>query len=175
MKRGGSFMSAALRAELEQDPEYTRCALKDISDILGQCGGRVTREHALIYAGKKIQERWAIIPLCARHHAVDQYQDAGTMVKQRNIWVALNRATDSELAAISKVTDYRWERERLNKEYGPYVPPPVPTGMKIAPAPFKKARTVSEKVDEVEREARQFARANGVGIEQARELLLTLI
>lgn len=77
----------------------------------------------MIYAGKKIQEPWAIIPLCARHHAVDFFQDAGTMKKEKNKWVALNRASDEELVRFSKIVDLKRERERLNEVYGTYVPP----------------------------------------------------
>lgn len=110
---------ARLKKEILADPEYKRCALYGYHE----CGGRITFEHALIYAGKQIQERWAIVPVCARGHEVDEYQDAGTMDKDMNRWVALNRATDEELRAISRATDYLRERDRLNTAYGPYTPP----------------------------------------------------
>lgn len=110
-----------LRDQLANDPEYQRCALRGYHF----CGGRITWEHVIVFAGKQLQERWAIIPLCARGHGVDEWQDAGTLDKQRNLWVALNRATDEELRAVSKSTNYKWERNRLNEEYGEYVPPPV--------------------------------------------------
>lgn len=32
------------------------------------CEGRIEWEHAWIYAGKKIQEEWAIVPCCTYHH-----------------------------------------------------------------------------------------------------------
>lgn len=125
MKRGGSFMSPSLRKDIGEDPEYSRCSLQGIS-FVDECEGRITREHALIYAGKKIQEKWAIIPLCAKHHAVDQFQDAGTMVKQRNVWVALNRATPEELRRFSKAVNYERMRATLNEEFGVYVSPVIP-------------------------------------------------
>lgn len=105
-----------LKKQLLADPEYKHCALKG----LHECGGRITLEHAIIYAGKQVQARWAIIPVCAAGQDVDQYQDSHRMNKEMNRWVALNRATDDELRAISKATDYLRERARLNTIYGPY-------------------------------------------------------
>ena len=87
----------------------------------GGCAGRITWEHAIIYAGRQVDEPWAIIKLCARHHAVDEWQDKGDLQKEKNVWIALNRATDDELRRISKVVDYLRERERLNKKYGHYI------------------------------------------------------
>lgn len=107
-------------AAMETDPFYKECALKGRHGHI--CGGRVTRDHALKYAGRRLNEYWAIVPICARGHEVDEYQDAHTMDKTLNVWVALNRATDSELRAISKATDYIRERTRLNNIYGTYTP-----------------------------------------------------
>lgn len=107
-------MPPKLRQELQADPEYTKCARhKD-----GGCDGRITWEHAIIFAGKQVQKRWAIIPLCEYHHAVNKHQDGSGLDKQKNICIALNRATDDELKEISKATDYIALRSRLNKIYG---------------------------------------------------------
>ena len=84
----------------------------------GGCAGRLTREHALIYAGKQIDEAFAIVLLCARHHAVDKYQDGGDLDKDKNKWIALNQASDEELIKYSKVINYLRERDRLNEQYG---------------------------------------------------------
>lgn len=108
-----------LRKQLADDPEYRLCSLCKH----GECGGRITWEHAIIYAGKKVQERWAIIPLCEKHHAVNSYQDAGTMNKEMNIWVALNRASDEELTRFSKATNYQAKRDYLNSKYGKFQSP----------------------------------------------------
>ncbi len=78
-------------------------------------------EHAIIHAGRQVDAMWAIISVCARGQEVDFFQDAHTMDKRLNKWVALNRATDDELRAFSKAIDYLRERERLNTIYGPYV------------------------------------------------------
>lgn len=103
--------------------EEIKNKLKEELDICvrskdGDCDGRITWEHTLIYAGKQIDEVWAIIKLCEYHHAVDNYQDGGDLDKEKNIWIALNRATNQELLKYSKAIDYIKMKERLNKKYG---------------------------------------------------------
>lgn len=105
-----------LRDEMSRDPFYLSCARKKD----GGCRGRLTWEHTLIFDSKQINEKWTIIPLCAYHHAVDMYQDAGDLVKEKNIWIALSRATDQELNRISKAIDYKRMRKQLNEKYGIY-------------------------------------------------------
>lgn len=83
----------------------------------GVCGGRLTWEHTLIYGGRQIDEAWAIILLCARHHAVDEYQDSGDLQKEKNVRLALNQATDDELRQYSKAIDYIRLRKTLNEKY----------------------------------------------------------
>lgn len=111
-----------LRKQLAADPSYLRCCLLGYHE----CGGRITWEHAITFKGRQLQERWAILPLCARGHGVDLYQDAGTLDKEQNLWVALNRASDEELLSISRVVNYVRERMRLNEKYGEYVAPILP-------------------------------------------------
>ena len=85
----------------------------------GGCSGRITFEHAIIFKGRQLDEPWSILHLCARHHAVDEFQDGGDLQKEKNIWLALCRATDEQLRAISKAMDYIKYREVLNKKYKP--------------------------------------------------------
>lgn len=99
---------------ISTDPFYCSCARKNDGD----CDGRITIEHALIYAGRQIDEIWNLIPLCEYHHAVNKHQDGGNLDKARNVHIALNRATTEQLEAFSKVINYVRERERLNKIYG---------------------------------------------------------
>lgn len=106
---------------LNRDPEYEECMLRGVRGHV--CGGNVTREHAITFKGSALQKKWAIVAICARAHEVHEYQDAGTMDKQLNVWLALNRATDAELREISKAKDYVRERQRLNRIYGEYVKP----------------------------------------------------
>jgi len=102
------------REQMAQDPFYKKCA----RHADGHCDGRITWEHVLIFAGKQVNEPWAIIPLCEYHHAIGKHQDGGNLLKEKNVWIALNRATDDELRAISKVIPYLNMRQRLNAIYG---------------------------------------------------------
>lgn len=71
---------------MSEDPYYKACArLND------DCSGRITWEHAWIYAGRQINERWAIIPLCWYHHLGDG------MNKRENQRISLARASEEDL------------------------------------------------------------------------------
>lgn len=105
-------ISQSVKEQLEQEPNI--CAREND----GNCDGKITWEHTLIFAGRQIDEVWAIIKLCEYHHAVNIHQDGCGMDKQKNIWIALNRATDDELKKYSKSVDYIKMRDRLNKIYG---------------------------------------------------------
>lgn len=107
--------------QIDADPGYSVCMLRAYPSHV--CGGRLTREHALIHAGRQVDAKFAIISCCARGQEVDHYQDAHTMDKKLNVWVALNRATDEEIQTISKVINYSRMREQLNHVYGKYIPP----------------------------------------------------
>jgi hypothetical protein len=74
-----------LRRDLAADPWYSSCARAS-----GECRGRITWEHALMYAGKQVQERFAIIPLCEWHHLGDG------LVKRINVEIAMARATPDD-------------------------------------------------------------------------------
>jgi len=92
--------------------------MKCVRNHEGTCKGRTTHEHALIFAGKQIEEEWAVIDLCEYHHDVGLYQDAGNLEKEKNIWIALNRATEDQLKKYSNVRDLVQLRTMLNKRYG---------------------------------------------------------
>lgn len=89
----------------------------------GNCEGRLTKEHAIIFAGKQLQKEWAILDICEFHHGVNNFQDRGDMRKEKHVWIALNRATDEELEAISKNISYLDLRHRLNAKYGVWEEP----------------------------------------------------
>lgn len=138
----GSTIKLSDRKEMSEDKFYKTCSLYGQEGHV--CGGKITWEHTLTFAGRKIQEIWAIIPLCERGHAVNNYQDAGTMNKEMNIWVALNRATDEDLIAISKSEDYIAKRNYLNSIYGEYShKTPLPKFQKSY-FPFEKNMAVIE-------------------------------
>jgi len=99
--------------EILEDPFYKTC----VRHKEGTCKGRVTFEHALIYAGKQIQEKWAIIPLCEYHHGVNNYQDRGDLKKSYNEWVAVNRATADDFARYPR-RNWLQVQAALNARYG---------------------------------------------------------
>jgi hypothetical protein len=83
----------------------------------GDCRGNLTWEHAIIHAGRQLDEAWAIVILCEYHHAVNNFQDGGNLNKELNVLFALNQATDEELRKVSKAVDYIKLRDRLNQKY----------------------------------------------------------
>lgn len=91
----------------------------------GDCNGRITKEHAVYYGGKQIQEDWAILDICAYHTEVDFHQDGGGMNKEKHEWIALNRAPEERLRELSKGEDKLALRDRLNRKYGVYVGAPL--------------------------------------------------
>lgn len=172
IKRGGSSMSPELRADIEVDPEYWVCMLANYHT----CRGRLTNEHALYYANKKVQRKFAIVKVCAAGHGVDMYQDSDLeLPKRMRVWVALSRATEEEIYSISKVENYTRKLAVLNAEFGLYKPPITPDKPLAYQAP--KPRSVRQKstVSELEREARSFARVNGCSQEAAMVMLESLV
>ena len=52
---------------------------------------------------------------------VNSFQDAGTMNKERNVWIALNQATIEDLEAFPHAfPSYLSQKERLNRKFGMY-------------------------------------------------------
>jgi len=96
-----------LRTQIAEDPFMKDCCLRDD----GMCEGRIEWHHVLIYGGRQVQERFAIVPACGGyHHKFANRKD----IYPRFLKVALNRATDSELEKISKLIDYKKLRDKLN-------------------------------------------------------------
>jgi hypothetical protein len=88
-------MPKKLRAELSNDPEYGVCMR-----LGNDCAGRITWEHALTYAGKQIQARFAILPLCEYHHL------GKGLDKKWNKERAMSRATAEDKLKYPKL---RWK------------------------------------------------------------------
>lgn len=57
-----------MKSELEQLPRMKRCVLDTLQDVYGPCDGRIEWEHVWTYAGRQINELWAIIGACHGHH-----------------------------------------------------------------------------------------------------------
>lgn len=93
-----------LRAQIVADPFMLRC-------IHTGCTEKPEWEHAFIYAGKQVNEAWAIVPVCVYHH-----RGAG-LDKQFNQFVALNRASKDDLAKYPR-TDWEQLLTHLTQKYG---------------------------------------------------------
>jgi len=96
-----------LRKKIAEDSYYHNCLRKKEGD----CLGRITWEHCWIYAGKQINEKWAIIPLCVHHHL------GSGMNKELNQWFSIKRATKKDLEKYPKKN---WSQiiKYLTKKYG---------------------------------------------------------
>lgn len=88
----------SMRNEIDRDPYFKVCARKGFD-----CSGRITIEHAWIYAGRQINELWALVPLCEYHHLYEGLD------KHENQRLSLDRATPEDLAKYPKKD---WEQER---------------------------------------------------------------
>lgn len=102
-----------LRIEMDSDPYYWKCALEPFTD---NHVGEVEWHHSLIWGGRQINERWAIIPLCKLCHRRINKPNNNEFVE----WITLSRATPNRLSELSKAYDYCRRREYLIKTYGIY-------------------------------------------------------
>lgn len=113
----GKPIPIKMRAMMKIDPSMQVCMRKELlNDHECQAdpltGKLLDWEHALTFAGSKVNEPWAIISVCWLVHR------GGRLNKEINHWIALNRASNDELKAKSKVIPYLNMRERLNSIYG---------------------------------------------------------
>ena len=119
-------ISQKLKKEMFDDPAYHTCMRNAMfSDHI--CRGRLTLEHAFIYSGRQINEKWAIMSLCAWGHDVDEYQDGGNLDKRKNEYCCLMRATSEDLAKYPK-RDWEQLRKFLISKYGL---PKIPTAFTL--------------------------------------------
>ena len=88
-----------LLTEILADPYYEVCAR-----LGDDCDGRITFEHVFTVAGRSLQEKWAIIPLCEFHHSLGKYlTKGGGLNKKENRCIAFARATNADLKKYPKV------------------------------------------------------------------------
>lgn len=99
-----------LREEMANDPYYAKCCLS----YLGNCSGHIQWHHNLIHAGRQVNEKWCILPVCVYHHEHEKDKDIGEQLD----YIMLCRATQSDLTRFSKAVDYNSLKERLTLKYG---------------------------------------------------------
>lgn len=98
-------LSKAVRKIVNEEPFFRTCIREGLD-----CSGRIEIDHCFIYGGRQIDEAWALVPQCHRHHVDD-------LDRPYTQYVALGRAKDEELAKYSK---FDWKRLKtyLNSIYG---------------------------------------------------------
>ena len=99
-----------LRTEMSQDKFMARCIYCDIGRG-NECRGRVEWEHAFIYAGKQINEAWAIVPVCTYHHR------GNGLDKEYNQYRAIIRADINDLLLRMPKRDWAQIKNYLQKKY----------------------------------------------------------
>ena len=98
-----------LRDELANDPFYKTCCIED--DF---CSGRIEWHHNLIFAGKQVNERFCILPVCHFHHE----HEKNHIIGEKLDYIMWSRATPEQIIYFSKATDYRRDFNRLKEICG---------------------------------------------------------
>lgn len=86
-----------LRNTLSKTPRMRVCELA--RGEFGDCEGKVEWHHVWIYAGTQIQEHWAILSACERHHDMVKTH---RLVKEEFERRSLRMSTIDELAKYPK-------------------------------------------------------------------------
>lgn len=102
-----------LKDDFKTDPFYKSCCLENANCAYETGHRRIEWHHSVIFAGKQLQEKWAILPACSGfHHKFADRHD----IKDAFLRIAVRRATEVELARVSKVIDYRkWLSPELHQ------------------------------------------------------------
>lgn len=92
-----------VKEQLKKDPFMQRCALED-DDCAYEPGHRkIEWHHVIIFAGKQVQECWAIVGACSGyHHKFANRKD----IQKRFTDSCVSRASDEQLRPFCKVIDY---------------------------------------------------------------------
>lgn len=111
-------MPAKLRREMNDKLFYGRCCLTGTGKP-NHLASRFDPEkiewhHNLIFAGKQVQEEFAILPILKRLHD----DVSNPEVKDRCDWIMLNRATEDQIKKYSKVVNLQRRLDELNERYG---------------------------------------------------------
>ena len=100
MKRGSMVrrLTAEAKREIEENPWYRTCAR---TDDLKNCRGRITIDHAVMYAGHRIDDTFGLVPVCEYHHLGDGFN------RRKNTDIAMSRATEREREKYPRL---KWNR-----------------------------------------------------------------
>lgn len=108
-------MPRKLREDLSRDQEYARGYCIYHGRFHGP-GVKTEWHHNMIFAGRQVQERFAILSICKEVHDKANWKQ----VRERLDWIMLNRASNDDLVFYSRAGDLIRRREILNEKYGPW-------------------------------------------------------
>src|SRR3990167_10008951 len=84
-----------VRERISKDPFFKTCARTDDPN---NHSGRLTVDHAIYYAGKRLNDYWCLVSVCWHHNL-----GAG-LKKNVNQAIAYSRATDEDLQKYPKLS-----------------------------------------------------------------------
>lgn len=85
-----------LKDQIYLNKFFTKCCIAD-----KDCQGRVSIHHNLIFAGKQVNEFWALLPLCGYHH----YNEGRKNIKSK-LNVIMRKRSNGELEKYEKIKKY---------------------------------------------------------------------
>lgn len=94
-----------LKEEIAKDPFMSKCVWTGDTK-------NISWEHCWVYAGKQINEKWAIVPLRKDLNTNDMEQ----RIKDYCRWISLMRATPKDLAKYPK-TNWKQIKSYLDKKF----------------------------------------------------------
>lgn len=98
-----------LRTELNADKWYKKCCIADET-----CEGRIQFHHNMQWKGSRLNEKFAILPVCeAMHRKADTRE-----IREKLDWVMLQRMTDEQVEYYSKAKNYKQYKIYLEGIYG---------------------------------------------------------
>lgn len=99
-----------MRTEMSKDKFMARCVCRNLGGGF-DCSGKVEWEHAFLYAGKQINEPWAIVPVCTYHHR------GKGLNKEFNQYQAIIRADIDDLCRRMPKKDWQQIYNYLTSKY----------------------------------------------------------
>jgi len=99
-----------LREQISKDPFMKKC-------IYAGCPREPEWEHAWLYAGKQINEWWAIVPVCAHHHrgkGLDKEYNQYRSIVRVDISEIIRKYPNKDWARIKKYLCEKYENKKRN-------------------------------------------------------------
>jgi len=103
------MIPAKLNKELNDDPFYTKCCF----DFPHTCYGKIERHHALIVAGRQVQMKECILPICQTVHEMAR----NTFIKEMLDLIMLERMTKEQRLSLSRAINYENRYQYVKNKY----------------------------------------------------------